>query len=93
MGPAGWLTTRTSSPQTVRTICAVLREMEGWIDECPPLEQPMRFGNKAFRSWHQRLLDVRGSRGQVVASWERGGSMRRTRAAVSPPRMAAHLWL
>ena len=26
-----------------------------WIDEIPPLKQPMRFGNKAFRIWHEKL--------------------------------------
>lgn len=25
------------------------------IDEIPPIKQPMRFGNKAFRTWHARL--------------------------------------
>jgi len=34
---------------------AMLREMEGWIAEYPPLESPMRFGNQAFRQWHARL--------------------------------------
>ena len=26
------------------------------IDEIPPLHQPMRYGNKAFRDWHARLI-------------------------------------
>lgn len=26
------------------------------VDEVPPIQQPMRFGNKAFRQWHSRLL-------------------------------------
>lgn len=25
------------------------------IDSIPPIQQPMRFGNKAFRIWHERL--------------------------------------
>jgi len=25
------------------------------VEEIPPLKQPMRFGNKAFRQWHERL--------------------------------------
>ena len=28
------------------------------VDEFPPLKQPMRFGNKAFRQWHSRLLEI-----------------------------------
>jgi len=34
---------------------AMLSTMEGWLAEHPPLKQPMRFGNKAFQSWHARL--------------------------------------
>ena len=26
------------------------------IDEIPPIKQPMRFGNKAFRTWHTQLI-------------------------------------
>jgi len=26
------------------------------VDEIPPLKQPMRFGNKAFKQWHERLI-------------------------------------
>lgn len=27
-----------------------------WIDEIKPIAQPMRYGNKAFRAWHARLV-------------------------------------
>jgi serine/threonine-protein phosphatase 2A activator len=30
--------------------------MSGWVESFPPLQQPMRYGNKAFRQWHGRLL-------------------------------------
>lgn len=30
--------------------------MKRWVDEIPPLQQAMRYGNKAFRSWHARLV-------------------------------------
>jgi len=26
-----------------------------WIDEIPPIEQPMRFGNKAFKTFIERV--------------------------------------
>lgn len=26
-----------------------------WIDEIPPIVQPMRFGNKAFKTWLERV--------------------------------------
>ena len=29
--------------------------MSKWIDEIPPIQQPQRFGNKAFRDWTARL--------------------------------------
>lgn len=39
--------------------CTVLDEalvtMEKWVQEIPPVEQPMRYGNTAFRDWHQRF--------------------------------------
>ncbi|XP_076316351.1 phosphotyrosyl phosphatase activator [Tachypleus tridentatus] len=35
----------------------VLNTLDGWIDEIPPIDQPQRFGNKAFRQWHQKLVD------------------------------------
>ena len=31
-------------------VVAVLRKMNAWVDEIPPIDQPMRYGNKAFRS-------------------------------------------
>lgn len=36
----------------------MLAEMNGWIDEIAPLDQQTRFGNKAYRIWNQRLVDV-----------------------------------
>ena len=29
--------------------------MSAWIDEVPPINQPMRFGNKAFRIWMDKV--------------------------------------
>ena len=28
------------------------------VDEVPPIKQPMRFGNKAFREWHAKMLTI-----------------------------------
>ena len=33
----------------VERIVAILQQMETWVDDIPPLDEPMRFGNKAFR--------------------------------------------
>lgn len=46
----------TASP-LVRGFAELLDELERWVDEIPPLQQPMRFGNKAFRQWHARLVE------------------------------------
>jgi hypothetical protein len=34
----------------------VLEELGAWVDEIQPIAQPMRYGNKAFRLWHERLV-------------------------------------
>lgn len=38
----------------------MLDTMESWIDQIPPIDQPQRFGNKAFRTWCSKLEEVRG---------------------------------
>ncbi|CAM9611375.1 unnamed protein product [Chrysoparadoxa australica] len=43
--------------EAVKKISAMMGTMESWIDEYPPIQQPMRFGNKAFRSWHGRFVE------------------------------------
>lgn len=42
--------------QTLNRLISVLDELAAWIDEIKPIAQPMRYGNKAFRSWHARLV-------------------------------------
>lgn len=41
----------------VRGLVAMLEELDGWVDDFPPIQQPMRFGNKAFQQWHARLVE------------------------------------
>lgn len=43
-------------PQAAHALVESLHAMGRWIDEIPPIQQPMRYGNKAFRSWHARLV-------------------------------------
>jgi hypothetical protein len=40
----------------VSAVTALLDEVGALINEYPPIVQPMRFGNRAFRDWHARLL-------------------------------------
>mmetsp|Transcript_25979 Transcript_25979/g.41206 ORF Transcript_25979/g.41206 Transcript_25979/m.41206 type:complete len:389 (+) Transcript_25979:52-1218(+) len=41
----------------IKGLVELIVELDSWIDEFPPLDQPMRFGNKAFRQWHARLVE------------------------------------
>ena len=41
--------------ETTEKIVQLLATLEGWVDEIPPIEQPQRFGNKAYRTWYERL--------------------------------------
>lgn len=41
-----------------RGICDLLEILDKWIDDIPPIEQPQRFGNKAFRTWSAKLKAV-----------------------------------
>jgi hypothetical protein len=34
-----------------------MNELYEQVNEIPPLQQPMRFGNKAFRLWHTKLME------------------------------------
>ena len=41
--------------EPVLKISAILSKLDGWIDEIPPVDQPQRFGNRAFKDWLSRL--------------------------------------
>ncbi|XP_043576563.1 serine/threonine-protein phosphatase 2A activator [Chiloscyllium plagiosum] len=43
----------TSAP--VEKLIVLLNTLDKWIDETPPVDQPSRFGNKAFRTWYSKL--------------------------------------
>lgn len=47
----------TQSSEAVLTFRGLLDTLASWVDEIPPLQQPLRYGNPAFRSWHSRLLE------------------------------------
>ena len=52
---------RLSEPCDERPILAsILAEFEAmseWVDQIPPIQQSMRYGNKAFKTWHERLVE------------------------------------
>ena len=37
----------------------MLEEMDNWLAEFPPLDNPQRFGNKAFRQWANKVEQVK----------------------------------
>lgn len=43
--------------EPIEKLVTMLNTFEGWIDEIPPIDQPQRFGNKAFRTWSRKLFD------------------------------------
>lgn len=51
-----------STPRTLSTpvtkIVSQLKLMKDWIREIPPEQQSQRFGNKAFRRWHAKLVET-----------------------------------
>ncbi|TDH65035.1 uncharacterized protein CCR75_006832 [Bremia lactucae] len=44
------------SPNVQKSV-ELLDEINSWIDEIPPIQQPMRFGNKAFRTFFDRVAE------------------------------------
>lgn len=44
--------------QTVEKLLDLLGTLDRWINETPPVDQPSRFGNKAFRTWFSKLEQV-----------------------------------
>lgn len=43
----------------VKSLSSFLDVINDWIDECPPIDQPQRYGNKAFRQFYEKLKEVR----------------------------------
>ena len=43
--------------QRLKPIYDYLEEMSVLIDEIPPIQQPMRFGNKAYRTWLDKVTE------------------------------------
>ena len=31
--------------------------LDNLLNECPPIKQPMRFGNRAFKDWHDKIME------------------------------------
>jgi serine/threonine-protein phosphatase 2A activator len=42
--------------QAVDHLLKILDRFKALVDETPPIDQPQRFGNKAFRTWHEKVV-------------------------------------
>ncbi|KAK7861802.1 hypothetical protein R5R35_000570 [Gryllus longicercus] len=47
--------TKCSESEVTKGMVLLLDKLDQWIDETPPVEQPQRFGNQAFRQWYSKL--------------------------------------
>ncbi len=43
--------------QVTDKVVQMLKEFSKWIDMIPPVQQPQRFGNRAYRDWHKQLVE------------------------------------
>ncbi|ELT93086.1 hypothetical protein CAPTEDRAFT_185148 [Capitella teleta] len=43
--------------EMMEKLVSIMDAMSQWIDEIPPIDQPQRFGNKAYRDWFKRLQE------------------------------------
>lgn len=48
--------TETEITDNLIPLAEYLDKLNRWVDEVPPVEQPMRFGNKAFKTWLERII-------------------------------------
>lgn len=52
--------------EEVRKIILLLDQLDKMIDETPPIKQPQRFGNQAFKTWYEKLQKVCGFKSLVL---------------------------
>ena len=52
------LTDEVAVSPPVQCLLDDLEQMTIWVAELPPLQQAMRYGNKAFIAWHRRLCEL-----------------------------------
>ncbi|XP_050510462.1 serine/threonine-protein phosphatase 2A activator isoform X2 [Diabrotica virgifera virgifera] len=46
-----------NASEEINKICSLLNSLDTWIDEIPPIQQPQRFGNQAFKQWFAKVKD------------------------------------
>jgi serine/threonine-protein phosphatase 2A activator len=53
------LTDEFEVSETVQNIMDLLEKLSKLIDDTPPIPQPQRFGNKAFKTWLTQVKEVK----------------------------------
>ena len=49
--------TETEVPEKMNAFMAYFEKLDQWLTDVPPIDQPMRFGNKAFRTWMDKIRE------------------------------------
>lgn len=52
------LSTACVTSEVTSRFLSMLDTISQWIDDIPPVDQPQRYGNKAFRDFYSRLKAV-----------------------------------
>ena len=47
--------TETELPDRIKPFYDFIEKIHNLLEEVPPIEQPMRFGNKAFKTWIDKI--------------------------------------
>jgi hypothetical protein len=47
----------TDLPDTLLPLYELIQKYDAYVDDIPPIEQPMRFGNKAFKTWLDKVKE------------------------------------
>lgn len=50
-----------AASEGIKTILALLDTLYAWAEEIEPVQAASRFGNRAFRTWHERLVEQAGT--------------------------------
>lgn len=90
--PNGGPAEAAAAAPPVRALLAGLARLRALVDAVPPLPQAMRYGNKAFREWHARMLALAlPLAGDVVAAAAPAGGGGGGGAGVPPAAAAARV--
>ncbi|KAL2100067.1 hypothetical protein ACEWY4_004461 [Coilia grayii] len=69
------LTCEYKVSETIEKLMSLLNTLDQWIDETPPVDQPSRFGNKAYRTWYARLEQEAEALVSTVIPEDRAGAV------------------